>query len=291
MAMDDQTCCSKHRGPQATARCPGGSDALKEGGACAARCSAGRAGMPPALLPAALVAAALGAGPAAAQDWSGNFTLFGWFPVIEGAQEGRDGTPIIDLDSRDVLDALDFALFATGEARRDRFGILFDFAYVELGTDGQARAPFTAEASADTRLYFGSLAGTYRLQGDVDSYIDAYAGVRYYDATVDFDVSLLDGGVRRSFSPGANWFDPIIGVKGRYPLSERWSVTGFGDIGGFGISGASDLTWQAYTGVNYAFSEQFAGNLGYRYMSIDYDDEITLDIDIHGPVLGLTYRF
>ena len=62
-------------------------------------------------------------------------------------------------------------------------------------------------------------------------------------------------------------------------------------MGGFGIDGSSDLTWQAYTGVNYAFTEKIAGNLGYRYMSIDYDDEIKLDVDIYGPVLGVTWRF
>jgi opacity protein-like surface antigen len=233
----------------------------------------------------------VGAAPLCAQEWSGSATLYGWLPVIEGAQEGRDGRPIIELDAKDILDALDFASFATGEARRDRFGVLLDVAYTDLSTDAEAQPPFTAEASVGTRVWFAALAGTWRFQGDLDNYIDGYAGFRYYDVGLDFDLSLLGGNLQRSIDADANWFDPIVGVKGRYPLGERWSLFGFGDVGGFGIEGASDLTWQAYSGVNFAFNDSVVGNLGYRFMSIDYDDEIKVDVELHGPVLGLTYRF
>jgi opacity protein-like surface antigen len=247
-------------------------------------------------LAAACFALAAASTPAAAQglpDWSGAATIYGWFPVIEGNQTGPDGRPIVNLDAKDILEALDFAFFATGEARRDRWGLMGDFAYVDLSSDASARPPFTARAEVGTTVWFATLAGTWRLTGDGTNttFVDVYGGVRYYDASLDFDVRLLGDSVRRSIDGDANWVDPILGVKGRYVLGERWSAYGFLDAGGFGIDGASDLSWQAYTGVNYLFSEKFAGNLGYRYMSIDYDDDIRIDVDIHGPVLGLTYRF
>jgi opacity protein-like surface antigen len=241
--------------------------------------------------PLAALAVLVAAAPADAQGWSGTATLYGWLPVITGDQEGPDGEPVIDLDGKDVLEALDVAAFATGEVRRDRFGLMLDFAYTDLGSDAEAEPPFTAEASVATTVWFAAVAGTWRLQGTSDRFVDAYAGVRYYDASLDFDLSLLDDRVDRSLDADATWFDPLVGVKGRYPLSDRWSLYGLGDIGGFGIDGSSDLTWQAYSGLNFAFTDRFVGNFGYRYMAIDYDDEITLDVELHGPVLGLTYRF
>ena len=87
-----------------------------------------------------------------------------------------------------------------------------------------------------------------------------------------------------------SWVDPIIGLRGAYPLNDRFSVSGRADIGGFGVG--SELTWQAYGGVNYAFTDAWYGTLGYRYMSIDYEaDRLTLDIDLHGPLIGVTYQF
>jgi hypothetical protein len=242
-----------------------------------------------ALRPFAAALLAVSASPLAAQEWSGSFTLYGWFPVIEGAQEGPDGQPIVDLDAKDILEALDMAFMATGQLRRDRFGVLFDVAYTDLSSDAEARPPFTASASVGTTVWFATLAGTYRLQGDDASFVDLYAGARYFDVRADLDVSLLDDRVRRTVDADAHWIDPIIGVQSRYPFAERWSLYGFGDVGGFDVG--SNLTWQAYSGVNYAFSDAFAGNLGLRYMSIDYEDDVTIDVELYGPVFGLTYRF
>lgn len=229
------------------------------------------------------------AAPLAAQEWSGTATLYGWLPVIEGAQEGPDGQPVVDLDAKDILDALDLAFMATAQVRRDRFGVLVDVVYSDLSTDATAKPPFTAKASASTTVWFATLAATYRLTGDDQNFVDLYGGLRYFDASADLDVSLLDDRVKRKVSVDADWVDPLVGVQGRYPFNDRWSIYGFADIGGF--DAGSNLTWQAYSGVNYAFNERFAGNLGVRFMSIDYEDDVKIDVDMYGPVFGVTYRF
>ena len=88
-----------------------------------------------------------------------------------------------------------------------------------------------------------------------------------------------------------DWVDPIVGVRGAIALSERWTLSGFTDVGGF--DGSSDLSWEVYGGANYAFAERWAGAIGYRYMSILYEasERATLDIEVQGPVLGITYKF
>ncbi len=229
------------------------------------------------------------ASPLAAEEWKGNFTLYGWLPAIQGTQEGRDGKPIVDIDAKDILEALDLAFMATGQVHKDRWGAMFDVVYASLGSDAEAKSPFTAKASVDTTIWFATLAGTYRLTGDDENFVGLYGGIRYFDTSADLKVSLLSDRVRRNVSVDADWVDPIIGVQGRYPFNDRWSIYGFADVGGFDVG--SNLTWQAYSGVNYAFNEHFAGNLGLRAMSIDYEDKVTIDVDMYGPVFGVTYRF
>jgi opacity protein-like surface antigen len=235
-----------------------------------------------------MAGASLAAPCAHAQDWSGAVTLYGWIPGITGESKGRDGEPRIDVPGPDVLDALQFAFFLAGEVRRDDYGALFDLAYADLDFDAQIDRPVRIDGDLENKLYFASLAGFWRAYDDNDRIVDLYAGARLMGTEVDFGLDI--GSLAGERSVTENWVDPILGVRGRMPLSERFSVSGRADFGGFGVG--SELTWQAYGGLNYDFSQSFSGTLGYRYMSIDYaSDDLSLDINLHGPVIGLTYTF
>jgi opacity protein-like surface antigen len=73
---------------------------------------------------------------------------------------------------------------------------------------------------------------------------------------------------------------------------ERFAVTGLADVGGFGIGSSSRLTWQVQGTLDYAFTDRVIGRLGYRYMSIDYvGSDLSMDVKIHGPIIGLTWTF
>jgi hypothetical protein len=44
--------------------------------------------------------------------------------------------------------------------------------------------------------------------------------------------------------------------------------------------------------LDYSFTERLVGRVGYRYMSIDRDDtDLKLDINLSGPLIGLTWAF
>jgi len=86
--------------------------------------------------------------------------------------------------------------------------------------------------------------------------------------------------------------DGIIGLRGHTSLSDRFGVTGLADIGGFGIGESSNLSWQAIGTLDYSFSDNVIGRLGYRYMSIDKSSSnLSMDIDVFGPVVGVTWTF
>ena len=238
-----------------------------------------------------LAPAAMAQVPDWTQGWSGQVTIYGWIPTVTGAQEGRDGEPVVNLDGADVLSALDMAFMGAAEVRKDKFGLLFDIVYADLSADGDGVFPDRPNAirtEVGTKLTMITAAASYRVYETERSFVDLYAGARSYD--VDLSFSAKNPRFDLSADADVSWVDGIVGVRGATPLTERWSVSGFADVGGF--DGASDLSWEVYGGANYAFADAWAGTIGYRYMSILYEaDRATLDINVQGPVLGVTYKF
>ena len=189
-----------------------------------------------------------------------------------------------------VLDMLDFAFFAAGETRRDRLGFLFDFDYAELSQDGEWLQQ-RLETEVKTELTMSTAAVTYRVYKAPakDRFVDVYGGVRAYDVSLSFMNSRRFG---RDLEADASWIDGLIGLRGETALGRGFSVSGFADAGGFGIGESSELTWEVYGEVNYDFSERWRALLGYRYMSIDYNStDLTMDVDIYGPLFGVAFSF
>ncbi len=245
-----------------------------------------------AILAAGLAALPIGAAaaglPAQTDSWSGQATLYLWLPVINGAQQGPDGEPLVDLEVNDVLSRLDMTAMGAFELRKDRFGLLFDAVYVDLSNDAQWVQDRVSVSTATTVGMY-TLAAAYRLYDDPRSAVDVYAGGRYFDTSLDFGIATDRRG--RTASADVSWSDAILGFRGGVALNERWSLRGFADVGGF--DGSSDLSWQVFGGANYAFGEHWDATLGYRYLSVLYQasDRAKLDLDIQGPVVGVSYRF
>ena len=111
------------------------------------------------------------------------------------------------------------------------------------------------------------------------------AGVAWFYMNLDVKVS---GGPGASES--ADFFDPILGFAVRQQLSEKWFVGARGNIGGFGVN--SDLVWQLGGMVGYQVNDCFAVAGGYRYLSMDYDDnDVVFDADTSGFFLGAIIEF
>jgi outer membrane autotransporter protein len=73
----------------------------------------------------------------------------------------------------------------------------------------------------------------------------------------------------RSFSLYENWFDPFIGIRGRYNLTKALYLTGEADVGGFGVG--SEITWQVYSALGCQITRNIYSEVGYRYLYLDYD--------------------
>lgn len=241
----------------------------------------------------AACATCLGAHALAAEELTGSVTVYGWLPWLDADVTSRRGgvSANTSVSAGDVLDALKFAFMAAGEVHYGRFGLLHDVIYSSLGNDGTLSGPLAANVSVDTELLIVTTAFGYQIYAQNGLLVEPFAGARYID--ISSDVSIDGGGpvgVSRNASADVNWWDPVIGLRARMPLTEHLSLAGYGLIGGFGAG--SQFTWEVFTGLDYALSDRISANAGFRYLSIDYEgDNADVNMDQYGPLLGLTVRF
>lgn len=229
--------------------------------------------------------------------WSGSATIYGWLPSITGGQERQDGKPVVDLGPSSVLDALQAAFFGSVEARKGKTGIAIDVAYADLAHGGTAQASFVPGAnpsSADigTSIFMGTMILDQRFHENGEQWVSGYGGLRYYDVKADYTLKVPAFGFKTKRKADSQWVDAVIGLRAHTALSERFGLTGLADIGGFGIGESSNLSWQAIATLDYSFSETVIGRLGYRYLSIDKSSKsLSMDMDLYGPMIGLTWTF
>jgi opacity protein-like surface antigen len=229
---------------------------------------------------------------APAQELHGSVTLYGWLPWLELEATSRAGvTTETSVGAADVLDALNLAFMAAGEVHYGRFGLLQDFVYADLGSGGTLSGPLASGVGIDTNMLLSTTALSYRAFDEQGWLLEPYAGLRYVD--IETDVRIIGGGPLGLSAAAAvelSWWDPVIGLRARAPVTQRLSAGGFVDIGGFGAG--SEFSWEIYAGLDYAVTDHLSAVGGFRYLSIDYEDDgAELKLDTYGPVLGATLRF
>lgn len=215
----------------------------------------------------------------------------------------------VDLDFDDIVDYLDFGVMGRIEAWKGPWGVLFDGLFMNLGAGGsfQSRRELVeVNLDADVRLGTVDLGLAYRVVekrfGDNNKQrfaAEPYGGLRYgyLRQEVDLDVDIAGVGLAgRTLGTSEDWVEPFFGGRVIWDLNDKWSFNLRGDVGGFGIGSASELTWQVAGGVDYRFSDAVILNAGYRYIDLDYSrgsgaNEFGIDLQANGPVLGLTIVF
>jgi hypothetical protein len=218
------------------------------------------------------------AGAPQAEEGRWTFTVepFLWLAGIDG--EGGDGSaPPVDVgENLSIFGQFDGGFLLSLEARapEDRFSLLADGLYLSLADD-------EGSLQTDTDVWMFELGGGLPL-GDPNW--EVIAGLRYVDLGFDTDVAGL------STSSQADWVDPWIGARGTIPLGESWALKLRADVGGFGVG--TQFTWQAVAGVQAALGKSVRLDLGYRTISLDFDDSgLEYDAVIRGPLIALAFQF
>jgi outer membrane autotransporter protein len=103
----------------------------------------------------------------------------------------------------------------------------------------------------------------------------------------------LTGQLNRSFSFYDDWFDPVIGLRGRFNLTKAFYLTAESDVGGFGIG--SDIAVQAYGALGCQITRNIHSEVGYRYLYDEFRDESAGDflykMSLHGAQITVGINF
>ena len=246
------------------------------------------------VFPAAALAADIAA-PEPSDGWTFTGAAYLWGAGISG-ESGVFGLPPqdVDLSFSDILEDLDFAFMGLGEARNGRFVMGLDVTYSKVGSEidnprSESQEKLIDQVNVDTTSWMVTGYGGYSILDTEDLRVDLIGGARFWSVNTDFEVDFVTA-TDRSFDDGANWVDPLAGVKLRFDVSESVYVASWGMIGGFGVG--SDLMWDVMAGAGYSFNEHFDVFAGYRAVSVDYsDDGFVYDMVQQGPVMAGVFRF
>lgn len=214
--------------------------------------------------------------------WAFRLTPYFVGAAMDGNLTIHGRSAAVDMGFDKIWENLDFGFMMHFLAQKGLWSIGLDGIYMGLG--GTSDEP-PAEVNFDQWLV--ELSGGYQLA----PWLHALAGARYNLISGDIE---FEGRQEREKSGDVDWIDPIIGARLAGQLSEKWTLRGRADIGGFGIG--SNLTWQLAAYIDFRASNLISILGGYRFLSNDYEtgsgeELFHYDMNISGPALGVSFVF
>jgi hypothetical protein len=266
------------------------------------------------LILAAILVTRFAAAALAADETAFALQPYLWLPTIEAqigysTPTGGSGSPEIKADPDDWLDDLTMAALLTAEMRKAKWSFTADFTYLALSSSDASVQAVDFGGSAVTSLvdvgsdvdiksFVSTFGAGYRIVDTKHLKTDLIVGARYLwletelDWRLSGDVTGPGGG--QSFARSGSvkqhgdiW-NGVVGIKGQIGLGDsHWFLPYYADIG----TGESDLTWQAFAALAYAF-KSWDAVLGYRHMTFEGDDEDLIEeMTFSGPLVGARFRF
>jgi hypothetical protein len=249
-------------------------------------------------------------------------TPYIWLPGIDTTLKypvlgGGTATTTVSAGPGDYIPKLHFAVALAGEARYDRFSLLTDILYLNVGTStanirsfdfGPTHIPvdrtLTTNTSTNLKSTIWTFVGGYTVAEGNWGNVDLIAGVRLLaidDATnfsLAVDITRPDGSIALghsgSLSASKSVWNGIGGVRGRVYLGDsdwfgggKFFVPYYFDIGG----GGSDPTWQIFGGVGYE-AGPVGVSVGYRYLSFHQGSNVAVQkMSMGGPIIAANFKF
>jgi hypothetical protein len=146
------------------------------------------------------------------------------------------------------------------------FSLLGDALHIPVGTSITTRNIFFSGGSAALTANMGTADFLYHVLAQPAQSLDAGVGFRAWAFTADMT---LNGQIARtvSITRSSEWADPLIAARYHYDFGNRFGLTAYGDVGGFGVGAHTD--WQVIGTIDYALKPWLALRLGYRSINFN----------------------
>jgi hypothetical protein len=247
--------------------------------------------------------------------WKLDLTLWLAMPFIDGDSTLAGSTANLSLTPRELFDSADTLFGAQGRIELwydNRFGLIVESMGSLMETEQTfsrtPTLPAIPAAGVDVDIEWESVfvdfMVAYRLYegplGDSDMTwrFDATAGLRYNHLKQTADLTGLGIlGLAGTIGGTEDWVEPIVGGQIGLQINDKWSVDLHGNVGGFGIDNASDLSWRLGLIVGYRVNDRLTLLAGYQAYGLDYDNgeagrgHMAFDGIQHGPGFGLMLSF
>jgi hypothetical protein len=237
----------------------------------------------------------------AENGWEFHVAPYLWAISMNGDATVKGQKADVDVSFSDIWDELNFAFMAEYEARKGHWGLWGNTIYANLGKSNANVGGLEIEPKVN--VLWQGVGGFYRLgawdladapgKKTPSVTVDTFLGARYTYLDVKLDIK-----GNPNVNADKQWVEPLVGVRTRWDLSERWTINLTGDIGG--VAFGSDFAWDAVGLIGYRFNLFGEDNAwafaGYRALSQDYtdgsgNDKFKWDVTLYGPILGLLIRF
>ncbi len=224
---------------------------------------------------------------APAPEWQFEFTPYLWLIGLDGSVSIGSREEEFSVSFSDLFAALELGLMGAFEARRGRWGLIADGMYFDLGPAAPNTGPAGGTLAVEIVEQLYMAGGLVRVLDRSGATVDLIVGARYVNLAVELAArgGLLDGVSR---SGRQEWVDAVVGGRGNYPFTRRWSAIVNLEVG----TGGSDFTWHALAGADFKVTKSLIARGGYRYLSIDSGSgSVDFDLGMGGFVLGLGIPF
>lgn len=253
------------------------------------------------------------------EPWRATVELYGFVPVRSwGTTTIRGFEAEVDTSLAELIPLIETVGSARGSLENGRFGLLADLYYAQIG-DQQGRSKsiplpargqvqqFTGQVQQTAiqgmydfafRYRFGAVESAIGKPGQVT--VIPYAGVRVLKNELDL-LGVLEGRgplefrLQKQGNWRRTWAQPLLGTQASLFLTPGLRAFARGDIGGFGLAGAEDLSGNAQVGVGIALGNNTQLDLSWRYFGLDWNngaDRVTgFSVRQNGFEAGLKFFF
>jgi len=212
-------------------------------------------------------------------EWNFDGALYLWAADIPIEDSNGESS---EISFNELLDNLDMVFMGHLGGQKKRLGFFIDAIYLEISeSESDHLGNGIVHDKTELQTTILTSAATYRVVDDGQLILDLLGGVRYLYMDVNLKFNVLP-----DLGEDGSTINGVVGFKGNVQLDKNWRVPFYYDVG----KGESELTYQAFAGVNYSFSS-FDLYLKFKFDDDDDFGGVLNHLIVKGPMIGARFYF